>query len=295
METQTWTLGDCTVTRIEQSLEPTAELAYLFPEIGDDAVRRHLDWMLPNFVEPGTVRYVLSVHAWLVRTPHHTVLVDACSGNGKTRPTSTRHHMLDTPFLARLAAAGCRPQDVDYVFCTHLHVDHVGFNTTLVDGRWTPTFPHARYLFSRADYAYWDPSDPACEHRGDNDLIFADSIAPVVEARQAVFVDDGWELDGTLRVQSAAGHTPGHFVVRAASRNARAIFAGDVMHHPIQVPEPQVNSRYCKDPAAARSARRQILETCASDGDLLLPAHFGAPHLGRIAAAGATFAFLPGA
>jgi glyoxylase-like metal-dependent hydrolase (beta-lactamase superfamily II) len=290
-----WTVGDVTVTRIEQSLEPIAELAFLFPEIDADAIRRHMPWMQPHFVEPETLHYVLSVHSWLVRTPHHTVLVDACSGNGKTRPTSTRHHLLDTPFLARLAAAGARPEDVDYVFCTHLHVDHVGFNTTLVDGRWVPTFPNARYLFSRADYAAWDPAAPACTHRGDNDLIFADSIAPVVATGQATFVDDGWELDGALRVVTAAGHTPGHFVVRAQSRGARAMFAGDVMHHPIQVPEPHLNSRYCADPDAARRARRQVLETCASDGDLLLPAHFGAPHLGRVRADGATFAFSPGA
>jgi glyoxylase-like metal-dependent hydrolase (beta-lactamase superfamily II) len=290
----TWSIGDITVARVEQSLEPTAELSYLLPELTPDDVARHLDWMLPHFVEPETLRYVLSVHSWLVRTPRVTVLIDACSGNHKPRPTSVRHNMLDTPFLERLASAGCRPEDVDYVFCTHLHVDHVGFNTTLVDGRWVPTFPNARYLFSRADYAYWDPADPACEHRGDNDLIFADSIAPVVEARQAVLIDDGWELDGTLRVQSAVGHTPGHFVVRAASRGARAIFSGDVMHHPIQVCEPHVNSRYCKDPDAARAARREVLETCAAGGDLLLPAHFGAPHAGRVVTAGASFAFRPG-
>ena len=175
-----------------------------------------------------------------------------------------------------------------------MHVDHVGFNTTLVDGRWVPTFPNARYLFSRADYAYWDPSNPACEHRGDNDLIFTDSIAPVVEAGLHQLIDDGWELDGTLRVQSAAGHTPGHFVVRAASRGERAIFAGDAMHHPIQVAEPHVNSRYCKDPDAARRARREILEACASGGDLLMPAHFGAPHTGRVVTAGDAFAFKPG-
>jgi glyoxylase-like metal-dependent hydrolase (beta-lactamase superfamily II) len=291
----TWSLGDITVTRIEQSMAPVAELPALFPQIDPDAIRRHLSWLTPHFVEPGTQRYIISLHAWLVRTPHHTIVVDTCSGNGKTRPGSAQHHMLDTPVLERLAAAGCRPEDVDYVFCTHLHVDHVGFNTTLVGGRWVPTFPRARYLFSRADYVAWDPSDPACLHRGDNDLIFADSIAPVAEAGQAVFVDDGWELDRTFRVQAAHGHTPGHFVIRAQSRGERALFAGDAMHHPIQIPEPHVNSKHCIDPAAAERARRMVLETCASEGDLLLPAHFGAPHLGRVTADGSTFAFRPGA
>lgn len=287
-------IGTISVDRIEQSCGPITTLPTMFPALDEATVERHLDWMVPRYFEAATRHYILSVHSWLVRTPRSTILIDTCSGNHKERKTSVKHHMLDTPFLDRLAAAGCRPEDVDFVFCTHLHVDHVGFNTTLVDGRWVPTFPNAKYLFARADLADLDPASPVASHRGDNDQIFADSLGPVLDAGLGIAVDDGYDLDGLLRVEAANGHTPGHYAIRAASDGAVGIFSGDAMHHPIQVFEPDLASKYCADVPAATRARRAILETCARENALLLPAHFATPHYGRVETRGESgYAFVP--
>jgi glyoxylase-like metal-dependent hydrolase (beta-lactamase superfamily II) len=287
-------IGAIQVDRIEQSMGPIAELTTMFPDLDEATIDRHIEWMAPRFFDEARRHYILSVHSWLVRTPQSTILIDTCSGNHKERKHSVKHHMLNTPYLENLAAAGCRPEDVDYVFCTHLHVDHVGFNTTLVDGAWVPTFPNARHLFARADIAELDPTSPLASRRRDNDQIFADSLKPVIDAGLALLVDDGYEIDGTFRVEAANGHTPGHYAIRATSEHHVGIFSGDAMHHPIQVFEPDLASQYCADPQAAGIARRMILETCARENALLLPAHFAAPHVGRVRAEESSYRFVPG-
>lgn len=287
-------IGDLTATRIEQFSEPGGLWSHIFPSLTQEMIDRHRGWLVPDHFDPVSGGFVTSIHSWLLRTRHHTILIDACAGNGKRR-TSPRYNELDSPYLERLAAAGCRPQDIDFVVCTHMHVDHVGWNTRLEDGRWVPTFPNARYLFSRLEYDYWT-LDETRKNTPASDIaqIYDDSIAPVFEAGLALVVDGAWEIGDEVLLEPAPGHTPGHVIIRAKSRDETGIFSGDIMHHALQVYEPDVNSRYCFDPELARSTRRRILAECAQDGCLLLPAHFGVPHVGRIRAEGAGYTFHPG-
>jgi glyoxylase-like metal-dependent hydrolase (beta-lactamase superfamily II) len=250
-------------------------------------------WSDELSLDPEAAIFRIEVRSFLLDVDGLNVLVDTCCGNDKERSVPWAHR-LQTQWLQNLARAGCAPEDVHLVLCTHLHADHVGWNTRLTDGRWVPTFPNARYVFSRKDFEFFGRQT----HEAHNREAYVDSVLPVVEAGLADIVESGAcvhrAIGDGIWLEDAAGHSPGSVVVNAQCGGSRAVFSGDVMHHPIQVCEPHVNSRYCKDPDAARAARREVLETCAADGDLLLPAHFGAPHAGRVVTAGASFAFRPG-
>jgi glyoxylase-like metal-dependent hydrolase (beta-lactamase superfamily II) len=280
-----WTIGAVTVTRVEEqigfaSFPPEQYLVGFEREL----LRRHLAWLAPNHYSPEHDRFVTSVHSWLIRTPRHTILLDCCAGNHKERPGFARFHQLDTPYLARLREAGVAPEDIDIVLCTHLHADHVGWNTMLRDGRWVPTFPNAKYLFSRAENEIGDPRrNPAADADLQRGGAYRDSVLPVIEAGQAVLLDGTHAIDDTMLVEPAPGHTPGHVILNLADRDARALFCGDVLHHPLQVYAPRWNSRFCELPVAARATRRRVLEHCAEHNALLFPVHFGAPHVAAIA------------
>ncbi|MBL8697942.1 MAG: MBL fold metallo-hydrolase [Alphaproteobacteria bacterium] len=280
-------VGAATVARIEESYEPNFDPRLVFAEWSDDVRDAHRDWMVPNHFDVATGLLKLSVHSWLVRVGGRNVLIDACVGNHKPRPRFPKWHLMETPYLDRLAAAGVRPEAIDVVMCTHLHSDHVGWNTRLDDGRWVPTFPNARYVFSRADYDYHRAldADPA---KGPQ-AAFRDSVLPVVEAGRAEMVDGAHALDEHLVVDPHPGHTPGTVAIRLASRGEAALFSGDILHHAIQVHHPDWNSSFCADPAAARRSRRRVLEHCAGSGALLMPAHFGAPFVCRIESRGDRF------
>jgi glyoxylase-like metal-dependent hydrolase (beta-lactamase superfamily II) len=178
--------------------------------------------------------------------------------------------------------------------CTHLHADHVGWNTRLVNGRWVPTFPNARYLLGRREYAYWETAEgPAATGFG-QESVFSDSVLPCVEAGQVQFVDNGFELDDALLVEDAPGHTPGTAIIRARSRGRGGLFIGDIMHTPLQVLYPDANSRADIDPEQSRVTRKRVLSECAEHGHLLLPAHFGPPFYGRVTHDGSAYTFQPG-
>ena len=292
----TWTIGDVTVTRIEEQLgiagrPPEQYLAGLERE----TLARHLDWLVPHHYAPEHDRLITSIHSWLIRTPHHTILLDCCAGNHKDRPWWPRFHQLETPFLERLRAAGARPEDIDIVLCTHLHADHIGWNTVLRDGRWVPTFPNAKYLFSRKENDFWDPRiNVALADDPGRRIAYRDSVLPVVEAGQAELVDGILAIDDMLLVEPAPGHTPGHVLLKLdAGSNAgvaAGVFCGDVLHHPIQIYAPHWNSQFCELPDEARATRRRVLEHCAERGALLFPTHFGAPHVAAIEAKAGAFA-----
>jgi glyoxylase-like metal-dependent hydrolase (beta-lactamase superfamily II) len=286
-----WTIGDVRVTRVEEQIG----FASFPPEqylVGFDRelLGRHLAWLAPDHYSPAHDRLVTSVHSWLVRTPRHTILIDCCAGNHKERPGFARFHQLDTPYLARLRAAGAAPEDIDIVLCTHLHADHVGWNTVLRDGRWVPTFPNAKYLFSRTENEIGNPDrNPAAEADPQRNRAYRDSVLPVIESGQAVLLDGTHAIDDTMLVEPAPGHTPGHVILKLADRDERALFCGDALHHPLQVYAPHWNSRFCELPDEARATRRRILEHCAEHNALLFPVHFGAPHVAAIARAAEAF------
>ena len=188
------------------------------PDCDEEALAAECGWLQPHFHHPETDRLIMSVHSYVVRTPKHTILIDTCVGNDKNRPSTEPWHQLQTPWLENLRAMGVAPEEVDYVMCTHLHVDHVGWNTRLVDGRWVPTFPNAKYLFHKDEYAHWLAAEEAAQGgqgSGSSDGCFIDSVLPVMEAGQAVLVDNGHSLDDTFWLDDTRGPFAGRVMSRS--------------------------------------------------------------------------------
>jgi glyoxylase-like metal-dependent hydrolase (beta-lactamase superfamily II) len=271
-------LGEIVIQRIVESICTGFDPLSFFPGSTLDDWARHRTWMEPRALDPASGNLILTIQAFLVRTRHHTILIDTCVGNHKSRPLRPFWHMqkLNT-FLPRLAAAGVNPEDVDYVMCTHLHGDHVGWNTQLRDGRWVPTFPNAKYIFAQRE---WDSIEAL--HRRDPQPQFADSILPVMEARQAQLVSSEFALNDEVWLEPTPGHTPGHTCVHLASRGAEAVITGDCIHSPVQCVELGWTMRADSDPALASATRRGFLERYCDSGVMVCATHFPEPSIGRI-------------
>ncbi|GAB7066069.1 MBL fold metallo-hydrolase [Mycobacterium hodleri] len=269
-------LGDVTVTRVMEYFG-SVELspATFFPDSRPESWESNEDWLVPDFYDPGSGMCVAALQTWVLRSAGATILVDAGAGNLKHRP-GTVWHRLDTDFLGNLARAGVHPDDVDVVVNTHLHNDHVGWNTVLEDGQWVPTFPNARYVMPRADFEFWNPANGNPSRLGAaSHVVFEDSVAPVHQAGLVDLWDTHLDLDGNLRLEPAPGHTPGSSLLTLQSGTDRAVFVGDLLHTALQVAEPDVNSCFCEDPAEARATRRRVLGHAADTHTLVFPAHFG--------------------
>jgi glyoxylase-like metal-dependent hydrolase (beta-lactamase superfamily II) len=240
----------------------------------------------------GDGTFQFSNHGWLVRVDGLTVLVDPCNGNGRRRQVPFFND-LNLPWLDRLRAAGAAPEEVDIVFCTHLHSDHCGWNTTRVGGRWVPTFPRAEYLFADEEYRRWDPAAPHANQY--NESVFDECVRPVVAAGQARIITPPFVVADSLTVETAPGHTAGHALLRLESRDERAYFTGDAFHHPVQVERPELCLPGCDDPAQAVATRRALVSRLERERAYLFPAHFAAPHYGRVERQEAGFRFMPAA
>ena len=286
-----WNLGEVRIRRVLEFERPLIAPAVLLPEIDRATLARHRFWLEPDFLDPATGLLVIAFHSFVITTPRGVVLVDSCSGNDRERPGKKRYHRKKWPYLENLAAAGIAPEAVDYVLCTHLHVDHVGWNTRLLDGRWVPTFPNARYLFDREEWAFWRAE--YATRRFTDDPYYEDCILPVIEAGLVDFVAGDHEIDPWVRLEPSRGHTPGHVCVRVRGGGREAVMTGDLMHHPLQCAEPRLSSCFCVDPARSARTRRTFLERHAGTGALVMPAHFPTPSAGRVlrAADGFRFAF----
>ena len=288
-------VGDASITPIVEMVDRSFDFLTFFPLATEADLHANLGWMAPHHVDPATRRILLSMHSWLVELNGKRILIDGCVGNGKQRSARPDWCNLSTAFLDRLADAGARPDQIDYVLCTHLHADHVGWNTRLLDGRWVPTFPNATYVFSRREHDFWVRQYEAGQHeagqRGPHLQAYADSVLPVVQAGQALIVDDGHEIEGRLLLEPAPGHTPGHVAIWLTSGGTEAAFTGDILHHPVQVLHPQWSCMGCLDPVRAVETRRKLLARCAQSGATLFPGHFMAPHAARITEGANGFAF----
>jgi glyoxylase-like metal-dependent hydrolase (beta-lactamase superfamily II) len=264
-------LGHLSVTRIGQFDNWPLSPAEFFPGTDQELWLANRSWLAPEHWNPAEDKVQVSVGSWLIRSADRTIIVDTGLGAGGDRPGLPS----GTPFVSALAGAGVTPADVDIVICTHLHPDHVGGNTIVDDtGVWGPTFPHAQYLFSRPDVDFF--GNPGLdEGPGRSVAVFAASIAPVVQAGQALIWDSTHVIDEHLKLVLAPGHTPGSAVLSVESGGDRALFVGDLLHTPVQVLRPQVSSCFCHDPAAAARSRRRILEWAADHRALVVPAHFG--------------------
>jgi glyoxylase-like metal-dependent hydrolase (beta-lactamase superfamily II) len=271
-------IGDISVERVVEAEGPFAPVDFLLPGFDSQLLGNH-PWLRPSFVDDQN-RVVMSFHSYVLQTPRHTILVDGCVGNGKERPARPMWHRQEVPYLERLAAAGVRPEQVDFVFCTHLHADHVGWNTRLRDGRWVPTFPNAKYIFARREYEHWEALVKAGETP--NHGSFTDSVLPVMEAKQAQLVASDHEIEDGIHLEAAYGHTPGTCLLHAKSRGAHGIFSGDVMHTPVQLADPGLSSRFCSDAALSARTRTALCERVADTPSMLFTGHFPGAGAARI-------------
>ena len=274
-------LGELEIHRAIESEVPIFDTFSFFPDATKEVVEANKDWLMPRYIDPKTIEVILCIQSYVIKTLHHTILVDTCVGNHKSRPARPSWHMQNSPFIEELAGVGVQPEEVDFVLCTHLHVDHVGWNTKLLDGRWVPTFPNAKYIFSRNEFELW----AARYEKGETvpvPLVYEDSVLPIVEAGQAIIVEDTHQIDDGMWLEPAPGHTPGHVMLNLKSGEETALMSGDVIHHPLQLIRPDWSSRACEDPHLSAVSRTKMLESVADTNTLLCPAHFGSPTMGHV-------------
>ncbi|MEV6400667.1 MBL fold metallo-hydrolase [Streptomyces sp. NPDC051907] len=284
-----WTIGDIVIHRIDEIALPSQTGPWLLPDATVDVVARH-DWLRPDFADHDGVPRLHS-QTFGLEAGGLRVLVDTGIGNGKTRANPAWHH-LQTDYLDRLTAAGFPPDSVDLVVLTHLHTDHVGWNTRRVNGEWVPTFPNARYITSRAEREFWAEYDMD-EARTQ---MFDDSVIPVEDAGllDAVDVpDQGADVAPGLRLLPTPGHTPGHIAVQISSQGETALITGDCIHHPVQFAHPAIGSCVDIDPDQAEATRRGLLDMLADTGALVLGTHFPAPTAGRVTPHGKAYRLAP--
>jgi glyoxylase-like metal-dependent hydrolase (beta-lactamase superfamily II) len=304
--------GSVTVDRVVEAEGPGFTPEFLLPASSEEAIRAERDWLVPHFYAETHNRFIQSMHSFVIRTDHHTVLIDTCIGNDKDRPSTRAWHQQQKPYLERLHAIGVHEDEIDFVMCTHLHVDHVGWNTKLENGHWVPTFPNARYLFHKLEYQWLEASgfeasefeisgleeqrsnnrgDQAANGRGSGDGFFEDSVLPVVRAGQSELIDADYTLDDTLSLDPTPGHSPGHVCINLTSQGKNAVFAGDLLHHPIQCAYPEWNSRFCWDQEMSAEQRTRFVSRYVDQDVVILPAHFASPVAGHITGNGARCKF----
>ncbi len=280
-------IGDVTVERVDELLMPTS-VRWMLADADREEARRCSEWLQPYFQnEAGHL--LQSTHTFVIRTPSALILVDTAVGNDKDRSGGVpQFHMLNVPYLERMAALGITPEDVDIVLCTHMHVDHCGWNTRLEGDRWVPTFPRARHLFARPEYEYWNavaPEQPATER------LLADSVRPVADAGLVDIVAADHVVTPEVRLVPMFGHTPGSVCVEIESQGVRAVITGDVMHSPIQCAFPDLSGPFDRDKPAAVAGRHAFLDRYSDTGILVLGSHFAAPSIGRITRDGAAWRY----
>ncbi len=277
-----WRIGDVTLTKVVE-LEVTGGSRFLLPQATPEVVRP-IAWLQPHFAdENGRLR--MSIHSFVVETPGRRIVVDTCLGNDKQNRRIPHWNDRQGSFLADLTAAGFPPESIDTVLCTHLHVDHVGWNTVLRDGKWLPTFPRARYLIGRTEYEHWSASAA----RADMKYALADSVKPILDAGLAELVETSHRICDEISLVPTVGHTPGHVSVRIASRGDEALITGDFMHHPCQIAHPDWDTTADSDPAQGIRTRWQMFEQLAGTPVLVIGTHFAGATAGRIVRDGGTF------
>jgi glyoxylase-like metal-dependent hydrolase (beta-lactamase superfamily II) len=284
-----FTLGDYSIGRVAELEFPAFSALEFFPDATPDMVEE------ASRAYPGRIsadgKIVMSFHSFVVRTGRHTILVDTCCN--KSRPGRPQFDEGKADYLGGLAALGVKPDEVTHVMCTHLHWDHVGWNTQLVNGEWVPTFPNAQYVMAKREYDHWDAiyAKEKNNRSHAHALAFEDSVLPLMRADKAVLVEDDFEIDHGVSLEPCHGHTPGHVVMNVASHGKRGVLLGDAVHHPMQILFPDLSTRADSDMDAARVSRRALIDKHAGSGNLVMPHHFSTPSCGTITPAGESFRF----
>ena len=278
--------GKVTVEKVAELPRLALDPTWLIGNATVEGITEERHWLGDDLVEPGTGKLVISVHSYVVRTPRHTILVDTCCGNGRHRGLASPFHNLATDYLANLHAVGLTPADIDLVFCTHLHVDHVGWNVVERDGRFVPTFPNARYLFNRQDFEHRIEFDRTGQGSFATRTAFRECVLPLVEQGRVTFVDCTHvieqDIDHDLTLVSLPGHCPGHTGLKIGGAGGEALLTGDAIHHPIQLPRPDWYCASDLDPQLSSQTRRALIERYADTDLILLSGHFAAATAGRI-------------
>lgn len=283
-------IGAARIVNLVEYVGPTHDPRATFPAYDGAAMAAMAAELPPYHYFANVDRLVIAIQVWLVFCGGRIVLIDAGVGNFKSRPAA-RMNALNTLLPSWLEAAGAGRHSVTDVVMTHLHGDHVGWNTTLEDGRWVPTFPNARYHVPRRDFDYFKRLD---DDGVPNDGSFGDSVMPIVQAGLAQFIgEDQREVAGCLDVAHAYGHTPGQLNYWLRDDGAAAVFSADIFHHPVQILNPGWNTAFCIEPDRARATRAAFLAKAAETGALIMPCHFPAPHCGRVRRQGRGFAYEP--
>jgi glyoxylase-like metal-dependent hydrolase (beta-lactamase superfamily II) len=272
------TVGDLTIHRIIEQETTFLPALDMLPDLTPELLAENRAWMREAGAIDGDDVLKLCFQSYIVKTPHHTILVDSCIGNDKPRPLRPKWNMkTDDTYMRALAAAGFSVDEIDYVMCTHLHVDHVGWNTRLEGDRWVPTFPNARYIFAKDEFDYWTE-----QHAKTAVPPFADSVLPIVEARRAEIVRNDYEIGDHARILPTPGHTPGHVAFAFGRGRDTAVVSGDLMHSPLQARYPELSARFDVDQAQAAVTRRNFLEHYCDTDTLCCTAHFPSPSTGKI-------------
>ena len=270
--------GDLTIHRLVEQEGAFFPALELFPELTPERLAENRAWMKQAGALDDNDTLILCIQSYIVRTPHHTILIDSCIGNDKQRPGRPRFHMkTDETYMRALKATGFSVEDIDYVMCTHLHVDHVGWNTRLENGRWVPTFPKARYVFDKGEYDYWHEQNAKAEVHP-----FADSVLPVVEAKRAELVGNDFSIGDHVRILPTPGHTPGHIAFTFGKGKDDAVFAGDLVHSPLQMLYPELSPKLDIDPKLGAVTRRSFFERYCDTDTLCCTAHLPSPSSGKI-------------
>jgi len=289
-------IGDARVTGVIEYSGPTHAPDFLYPAVPkaerDAVLKANAHWLAPNHYVPHMDRLIVTIQLWVLHAGGNTIVIDTGVGNRKPRGAAARMDQLNTLVMPWLEAAGAGPEQVSHVVMTHLHTDHVGWNTVEKDGKWVPAFPKARYLIPKDEFDYWK----AEYDKGDiqvNQGSFADSVLPILDAGLADFLDGKSEVAGCLTPEPVPGHAPGMLSFRLRSRGEEGIFTADVMHNAIQIVRPDWNDRYCLWPDKALESRAAVLKRAAERGALIMPMHLGAPYCGYVRRQGEGYAFEP--
>ena len=281
----TFSVADTTIHRIIEQETTFLPALELFPTLTPEVLAAERSALRAGNALDAADALILCFQSYVVKTPGHTILIDSCIGNDKPRARPKWNMKTDDTYMRALTAAGVSVDDIDVVMCTHLHTDHVGWNTRLNNGRWVPTFPNARYVFAQREYDYWVAQNAKAEVPP-----FADSVLPVVEAKRADIVSDEFSIGDHVRLLPTPGHTPGHVAVAVGKGRDEAVFSGDLMHSPLQLGHPELSPKFDVDPVQAAVTRRAFLERYCDTATLCCTAHFPSPSVGRIRRKGNGFA-----
>lgn len=287
-------IGDFSIGRVAEIEFPAFPATEFFPTATAEMVKRASRELPGRITADG--KMIMSFHSFVLKTGRYTILVDTCCN--KPRPGREQFDKGKNDYLGGLAGLGVKPEEVTHVMCTHLHWDHVGWNTHRVDGQWVPTFPNAKYIMAKREYDHWDAVYAKEKGKIDNihTMAFEDSVLPIMRAERAVLVKDDFEIDTGVSLEPCHGHTVGHVVLNVASGGKKGVFIGDAIHHPIQLLFPDLSSRADSDMEASRISRRALIEKHADTGTIVMPHHFATPSSGVITSAdqGFRFAFIAG-